>query len=136
VLPKHKIFWFSFSNLVCYIACFCCSVAEARSLRYSILLYHMSVSDLPMICVQPYPQTSTEVPEVLEILRFCRGMKFDCLDVFVFSLIWGFSSGVTVVSKQANNTLPCFIGGRQQLRLVYDHSSHSPPNPQRRSTKP
>ncbi len=81
----------------------------------------MSVSDLPMRCVQPYPQTSTEVPEVLKVLgvlRFCRGMKFDCLGVFVFSLIWGFSSGVTVVSKQANNTLPCFIGGRYQLRLV------------------
>jgi hypothetical protein len=69
----------------------------------------MSVSELPMICVQPYPQTSAEVPEVLEVLLFCRGMKFDCLDVFVFSLIWGFSSGVTVVSKQANNTLPCSL---------------------------
>jgi hypothetical protein len=89
-----------------------------------------------MICVQPYPQTSTEVPEVLEVLLFCRGMKFDYLDAFVVSLILEFSSGVTVVSKQANNTLPCFIGGRHQLRLVYDHSSHSPPNPQHGKTKP
>jgi hypothetical protein len=80
----------------------------------------MSISDLLMICVQPYPQTSIEVPKVLEVLgvRFCRGMKVDCLGVFVFSLIWGFNSNVTVVSKQANNILPCFMGGSYQLRLV------------------